>query len=223
MPQAGLHALTGVWCRKLFPSNEWLLAGLVIGNMAPDLDNFAVAAAFLSGSPTDGIHRGATHSLLVVAALTTTAVLWAHFTRRPRWKGYFIGLGFGLVMHVLLDLVGWFNGVEVLWPIAYQLNFWSGFTSPSWLGPVLDTAEFLSVGWYFGVLVRLAEEHGTDLVFVEATRRYIRLMLVFFVMAASAAMALPKLYLIVQGALYLFTLALALRVTFNFKKTLAAR
>jgi membrane-bound metal-dependent hydrolase YbcI (DUF457 family) len=28
-----------------------------------------------------------------------------------------LGLGIGILMHILLDLLVWFNGVEILWPI----------------------------------------------------------------------------------------------------------
>ena len=47
----------------------WLLLGIVLGNLLPDADNFAVAAATVAGLPTGGLHRTFTHSLFFVGAI----------------------------------------------------------------------------------------------------------------------------------------------------------
>jgi hypothetical protein len=57
MPQAGIHAIVGTLARKWMPQKEWLLLGVVLGNLFPDLDNLAVAYATLTGADTHGLHR----------------------------------------------------------------------------------------------------------------------------------------------------------------------
>ncbi|MBI3737939.1 MAG: hypothetical protein HY258_02715, partial [Chloroflexi bacterium] len=57
MPQAGIHAIVGAASRKWMPKKEWLLLGVVIGNLFPDLDNIAVAVATITKSSTEGLHR----------------------------------------------------------------------------------------------------------------------------------------------------------------------
>ena len=57
MPQNGLHAIVGIAARKWMPRREWLVLGVVLGNMFPDLDNIAVAYATLTKSDSHGLHR----------------------------------------------------------------------------------------------------------------------------------------------------------------------
>ena len=63
MAQAGLDGLAGMAVRKWTPGRTWLILGIVLGNLFPDLDNFAVAVATVTGLPTEGLHRTFTHSL----------------------------------------------------------------------------------------------------------------------------------------------------------------
>ena len=132
MAQAGIHGLVGMAVRKWTPSQEWLMMGIVLGNLLPDADNLAVAIATVARLPTEGLHRTFTHSLLTVAAIIIVfyAVAWA--AQRPRWGNLGLGLGLGVLMHILLDLLIWFNGVEILWPMPSWVNLWSGVTPPEW-------------------------------------------------------------------------------------------
>ena len=74
MAQAGIHGLAGMAVRKWTPSREWLMTGIVLGNLLPDADNLAVAVATVAGLPTEGLHRTFTHSLFTIAALKATFV-----------------------------------------------------------------------------------------------------------------------------------------------------
>jgi membrane-bound metal-dependent hydrolase YbcI (DUF457 family) len=130
MPQNGIHAMAGVAVRRWMPQREWLLLGVVLGNMVPDLDNLAVAYATLSGGDSHGLHRTFTHSLFTILTVLVGFYLVAALTRNWKWNNLGIGLGIGILMHILLDLVLWFNGVELFWPIRYELNFWRGFETP---------------------------------------------------------------------------------------------
>jgi len=133
MPQNGIHAMVGVAARKWMPNREWLLLGLVLGNMFPDLDNIAVAYATLTKADTHGLHRTFTHSLFTIAVMVALFYAIGAVTRNSKWNNFGMGFGAGILMHILVDLVAWFNGVELLWPIKYELNFWSWFTVPAWL------------------------------------------------------------------------------------------
>jgi hypothetical protein len=48
MPQNGLHAIAGIAVSQWMPQREWLILGVVLGNMFPDLDHIAVAYATLT-------------------------------------------------------------------------------------------------------------------------------------------------------------------------------
>ena len=122
MPQAGMHGLVGAISCKWIPKKEWLLLGLVLGNLFPDLDNIAVAVATLTKASTEGLHRTFTHSMFTIIILVIFFAILAGVTKNPRWTSFGYGMGAGALMHILLDLVIWFNGVEILWPIPYELN-----------------------------------------------------------------------------------------------------
>ena len=221
MPQAGLHAIVGTWARKWMPQKNSVLLGVVLGNMFPDLDNLAVAYATLTGSDTHGLHRTFTHSIFTILAIVILFYLVAALTRNQSWNNFGLGLGIGILMHILLDLILWFNGAELFWPIGYELNFWSWFTAPEWLKMILDTGEFLAFGLYFRLLGSLARRQNTDTerrgaikiwAYIEFAL-FILFTLLFFMNGAGG------LLYTIFGALYLVSLILAIVLTVRMRQT----
>ena len=41
MAQAGIHSMVGKAVRKWTPARKWLMLGIVLGNLLPDVDNAA--------------------------------------------------------------------------------------------------------------------------------------------------------------------------------------
>ena len=155
MAQAGIHGMIGLAVHKWVPDRQWLMLGVVLGNLFPDADNLAVAVATVANLPTEGLHRTLTHSILFVAAIVLIFYAIARIARRPRWGTLGLGLGIGVLMHILLDLLVWFDGVEILWPIPSWINLWGGFTPPEWWSKLMMPAEFL-----FFALFRRTVCHG---------------------------------------------------------------
>jgi LexA-binding, inner membrane-associated putative hydrolase len=221
MPQNGIHAIAGVAARRWMPKREWLLLGVVLGNMVPDLDNLAVAYATLTGGDSHGLHRTFTHSLFTMLTVLIGFYLVAALTRNWKWNNLGIGLGIGILMHILLDLVLWFNGVELFWPIRYELNFWRGFETPEWLGILLETGEFLGFGLYFLLLGSLARQLHTDTEHRSSTRIWMYTEFLLFVIFTAlffnlGAEGLPYT---VFGALYLLSAVVAVVITVRMRKT----
>jgi membrane-bound metal-dependent hydrolase YbcI (DUF457 family) len=203
------------------PKREWLLLGLVLGNMFPDLDNIAVAVATLTGGDTHGLHRTFTHSLFTVVAVVVLFYIIGTVARNQKWNNFGMGLGIGILMHILLDLVAWFNGVEILWPIKYELNFWAWFTVPAWLQVLLDTGEFLMFGLFFVLLGSLARKAATDSGRLLSLKvwSYVQFVLfVVFTLSFYLAPAVPLLHTIF-GALYLVSLIAAVVLTIQMRQT----
>lgn len=169
MAQAGLHGLAGLAVRRWTPEKRWLMLGIVLGNLAPDLDNVAVAAATLTGGSTEGLHRTFTHSLFTVAGIIVLGYLVAWLTKRRRWGNLGLGLGIGIVMHVLLDLLIWFNGVQILWPMPSWINLWGNVQPPEWWRQLMMPAEFLFFALFFWAFGRMARHSGTDAAFFGQT------------------------------------------------------
>lgn len=222
MPQNGLHALVGVAARKWMPKREWLLLGVVLGNMAPDLDNLAVAYATLTGGDTHGLHRTFTHSLFTIAAVFLLFYLLGAVMKNQKWNNFGLGFSVGIFMHILLDLAGWFGGVYVLWPIQFELNFWSWFTVPAWLNILLETGEFLMFGMYFLLLVSLSMKKGTNAEQRGTARTwaYIELVLFIVFMALFYSIGNQGLPYTIFGALYLLSIIVAMVTTTRMRNTI---
>jgi membrane-bound metal-dependent hydrolase YbcI (DUF457 family) len=221
MPQNGIHAIVGVATRKWMPNREWLLLGAVLGNMAPDLDNLAVAYATLTKADSHGLHRTFTHSLFTIVAMVVLFYIVAAVTKNQKWNNFGMGFGLGILMHILLDLVVWFNGVELLWPIHYELNFWSGFTIPPALQILLDTGEFLAFGLFFALLSSVANKHNTDQSRLGSLRIWMYVQFGLFVLFTLLFFFVPTLPLLytIFGALYLVSLIAAMIITIQMQKT----
>ncbi len=220
MPQAGIHGMVGVAFRKWMPKREWLLLGVVLGNLFPDLDNIAVAVATVAKTSTEGLHRTFTHSLFTVAALMILFFLVSLATKDGKWSNFGIGFGSGILMHILLDLFLWFNGVELFWPIRFELNFWSWFIMPGWLDKILMTGEFLAFGLFFLLLDSAGKRQGTDEAFLPKLRIYANIQFALFILFTIAAFVMGKGFSIIYGAFYLLSLFFAIAMTFRMKKTI---
>jgi len=221
VPQNGIHAIVGIAARRWMPIKEWLLPGLVLGNMLPDLDNLAAAYATLTGADTHGLHRTFTHSFFTIAAILVLFYMITSLTKNPKWRNFGLGLGIGILMHILLDLVAWFNGVELLWPIRYELNFWSWFTTPVWLKIFMDTGEFLAFGLFFSLLGSLAHRHKTDDASLSALRAWAYVQFSLFALFTFLFFFMPALPLLytIFGVLYLISSIAAIVLTVRMRQT----
>jgi len=224
MAQAGIHAIVGTLTRKWMPKKEWLLLGVVLGNLFPDLDNLAVAYATLTRADSHGLHRTFTHSLFTISAVLILFYLIASLTKNQKWNNFGIGFGIGILMHILLDLVLWFSGVELVWPIRYELNFWSWFTMPEWLKIILDTGEFLALGVYFLLLSSLARRQSTDPERQGSSKTwaYIEFSLFILFTVLFFGIGAKGLPYTIYGALYLLSLIIATVISIQMRKTVEA-
>ena len=223
MAQAGIHALVGAAVRRWSPqraSRDWLILGLILGNLLPDADNLAVAIATMRKLPTDGLHRTFTHSLITAFAIAAVFYLVGRAASQPRWGNLGLGLGAGILMHILLDLLIWFNGVEILWPIPSWVNLWSGVAPPPWFDKLMLSVEFLFFALYFLWLEATARRQGTDKDFANTLRAWIWVQGAFFLVFIVLVYTLSKGYLIPYGAVYLLSLGLAIGVTIRMRKTI---
>jgi membrane-bound metal-dependent hydrolase YbcI (DUF457 family) len=222
MAQAGIHSIVGMAVRKWIPNRKWLMLGVVLGNLLPDADNLAVAIATLAGRPTEGLHRTFTHSLFTIAAVVVAFCSFALITKRLHWGNLGVGLGIGIAMHILLDLLIWFNGVETLWPFPSWVNLWAGVTPPDWWNKLMMPVEFLFFALFFGLLYMTARKRGTDGGYLGTLRIWIGVQGALFVIFAVLVYTMEKGFLIPYGALYLLSLGLATGVTIRMRETIEA-
>ena len=222
MAQAGIHALVGAAVRKITPNREWLMLGIILGSIFPDLDNYTVAIATLAKLDTHGLHRTFTHSLFTILAAVVVFFLVAQARRQPRWTNLGLGIGVGIGLHIALDLLIWFNGVELLWPFGGWVNFWEGVKPPDWFAKLLDPAEFLFLALFFIWLARTARAHHKDVGFLGKLRWWTIAMLVFLVVFTPLAYLMTKGFLTIFGAIYLISLTAAFFIVIRMRQTIEA-
>ena len=222
MAQAGIHALVGAAVRRVSPSQEWLMLGILLGSIFPDLDNYLVAAATLAGLKTAGLHRTFTHSILAILAAILLFFIISLVRRQPRWTTLGLGIGAGIGLHILLDLLIWFNGVELLWPFGGWLNLWAGVTPPAWLSKLLDPAEFLFFALFFAWLANAARKNQTDQDFSGKLRLWMVAMLVLLVVFTPLAYLMSKGFMTIFGVFYLVSITAAFVITLRMRKTVEA-
>jgi len=223
MAQAGIHGLIGVAVRKWAPKAEWLVLGIVLGNLFPDTDNLAVAVATVAKLPIEGLHRTFTHSLFTIAALLAIFYVIAALTKKSRWNSLGIGLGIGLLMHILLDLLIWFNGVAVLWPIPTWINLWGGYTPPAWFDKFMLPVEYLFLALYSFLLYSLARKYQTDQDYQKMLLVWTILQAALFIVFTVLVYTMSKGFTTINGAVYLLSLFLAIGVTIRVRKTVEVR
>ena len=222
MAQAGIHGIVGVVARKWTPASEWLVLGIVLGSLLPDADNLAVAVATVTGSPTAGLHRTFTHSLFTVTAVIIVFQLIAILTKRPRLGNLGLGLGIGMIMHILLDLLIWFDGVQILWPLPMWINFWEGVTPPEWFEQLMMPVEMLFFALYFAGLAALAGRQGTDLGRVRGLKGWTAVQAILFLIFLVLVYTMESGFMTIYGAVYLLSLGVATVLTIQMRQTIEA-
>jgi hypothetical protein len=219
MAQAGMHGILGMVVRKIGSRKEWLSLGILLGSIIPDMDNVGVAVATLIKLPTTGIHRTLTHSVFLMVAVVVVCFLFGQLKKETRWSTLGLGLGLGMLLHSLLDLLLWFNGVAIFWPLPVWVNLWTNFTPPVWFMKFMDPAEFLFFAIYLWVLGSWARKAATDSGFMKVLQTWLILEIALFVIFTPLAYILSKGFQTIFGALYLFSLFMVFIVTIRMRKT----
>lgn len=220
MAQAGIHALVGVAACKVVPKREWFILGIILGSIFPDLDNYAVAIATVAKLNTSGLHRTFTHSLFAILVAMVLFFIVAQLLQQPRWANLGLGFGVGIAMHIGLDLLIWFNGVELLWPFGGWVNLWEGVKPPTWFATLLEPLELLFFALYFGWLGKAARAYGTNIDFLGTLRLWTMAMVVLLIVFTPLAFIMNRGFLISFGVVYLISITAAFVITIRMRQTI---
>jgi membrane-bound metal-dependent hydrolase YbcI (DUF457 family) len=222
MAQAGIHALLGAATRRIMPKRDWLMLGILLGSLFPDLDNYAVAIATVAKLNTHNLHRTFTHSLLAILIVVVVFVIVAQVSKQPHWANLGVGLGIGISLHIALDLLIWFNGVELFWPWGGWLNLWEGVKPPAWFAKLLDPAEFLFFALFFAWLAKVAQNHKTNSDFLRTLRFWMVAMFALLVIFTPLAYVMSKGFQTIYGVFYLVSITAAFVITIRMRQTVEA-
>lgn len=220
MAQAGIHGLVSVAIRKWLPASNGLMLGVVLGSLLPDADNLVVAVATIMKKSTEGIHRTATHSLITIIAVMAIFYIIGRLSKKQLWVGLGFGLGIGMLLHVLLDILIWFDGVAIFWPVSYHLNIWDKAAPPDWWNTLMNPLELGFIALFFLALNSMASKQNTDLKYLRTLRIWTIVEAVLFAIFLVLAYTMSKGFLTIFGAVYLLSLALAVGVSIRMRKTI---
>ena len=220
MAQAGIHGLVGTATRRWTPHQEWLMTGIILGSLFPDLDNFAVAAAILTSNSPEGLHRTFTHSLFLVLLIWGLALVYGRLTGKTRWRNLGVGLGIGILLHILLDLLVWFNSVHLLWPLPVWLNLWENVTPPAWWMQLMMPAEFLGFALFLGGLGWLARRQNSNTHSLRSLNVWTAVQFLLFLIFTVMVFTMESGFFTIYGGVYLLSLLLALGITLKMRQTI---
>ena len=223
MAQAGIHGLTGTAVRRWTPTKPLLMLGIVLGNLFPDLDNFAVAIATVTGGNVEGLHRTFTHSLFTVLGLWLLFFVVGAITKQDKWRHFGAGFAIGIIMHIILDIFIWFGHVQLFWPLAYDLNIWQQVTPPSWWMQLMMPAEFFFFALFFWVLATMAQNQETNLGSVRTVKIWTAVQMALFILFTILVYTLEQGFMTIYGATYLISLVLAWIIVIKLRQTIEWR
>ncbi len=229
MPHPGFHGVLALATRKTFSQKNWFALGLVFGSMIADADGYlqAFATIVLKMDPKladDTYHRTFTHTLFFPLGILLIFLLIHLFKREQNILNFGFGMALGsALLHSLLDILGFFDGVGILWPY-FSVNFWSNVHLSEIQKQLLRSVNFLAFGGFLWYLIALAQKTKTSLNYVATLKIYLYLQGLLFVVFIALAFILPfKTYNIIDGAVFLFVaFPNVLLATWKMRETIEA-
>jgi membrane-bound metal-dependent hydrolase YbcI (DUF457 family) len=210
MPQPGIHGVLALATRRTFSRRRWFALGLVFGALFPDTDGYAQAFGVLvqgiDNQTAEAVyHRTFTHTLFFPLAVLIVIDLVSFLRGGRDLRTFGLGLGIGMaLLHSMVDIIGWFDGVGLLWPL-WSVNLWERAILPEVIKNLLRAANFWAFLWYFIYLISLARKAGTDTAYLPNLRRWTTLQGALGVAFTALALFLPtRNYNVLDGAVFLF-------------------
>jgi membrane-bound metal-dependent hydrolase YbcI (DUF457 family) len=235
MAQTGLHGIVGAYVSRAVVRGRKDAAsgsaafGFVLGSILPDADFFAVVAVFPFNPhlAANYIHRTFSHSLIVITAIMLIGLL---ATRRAKSRALVLGLGAGMLAHVMLDILIWFSGVDLLWPLGFfglpsKVNLWSWVRLTALEGDLLAAADYAFLALFLGYLSVQAKRLGTDQSYLPVLSRLTWILVTVAAAFVVLAVVLPEgLYQVAHYGLFtLVFLPAVLYSVFRMRNTISAR
>ena len=229
MPQPGLHALLALAVRKRLSARRWFALGLVFGSLLPDADGYPQAFAILvqkmDAQAAEALyHRTFTHTLFFPLAVVIALYLISLVRGGGALRVFGYGLAVGMaLLHSVVDILGWFDGVGLLWPV-WSVNLWGWLDLPDLVLKLLRAGNFWAFAGYFAYLSALARKAGTNADNLPRLRRFTYAQLALAIIFTGLAFVLPfKTYNLPDGAVFLLlAFPNALWVTWWMRETIEA-
>lgn len=199
MAQFAVHVAVGIYSGDLCKGSKALRYALIIGNFVPDFDFIPMLLVYpFHPELARTIHRSASHTLFLPLLITLIALGLYLVKRKHTFKDWGIGLSIGMVTHIVLDILFWFDKVKVFWPVdiwsvSSEINIWKNWTPPTSLVLLIRAAaEFLCYSVLFYILRRRAHRFQVDTGVTHKLRLIERIALWVFGLFAVLVFFIPQ-------------------------------
>ena len=147
MAQAGLHAYISLKSKKWAPDKKFLFISFLLGSIIPDIDILftAIASYYIPlNQAIDIFHRTFTHSIISVSALYLIFLIIYEIKKNKLILNIAYGFTAGIIVHLLIDIVLWFNTIDLFWPLPVpKINLWFKFAVQNNIINILLALEFI--------------------------------------------------------------------------------
>ena len=228
MAQAGLHALISYQTKKIIPHEKHIMWGILFGSMLPDIDILIVAV----GSVFHGItlaeelfHRTFTHSFFTLIFIYLFFAILSELKKNPSIKTIGKGISIGMLIHYLVDIILWFNAIDLLWPLPVDsFNLWYFFSPSEKLFDFLLIMEFFCFRWYAWFLIKqhfnMPNKHSWIIKHLNSWKKIQTMLFISFIFLSFFSIPYFKLLF---GIAYIPSLIMALFSTYVSRDALESK
>lgn len=173
MAQAGIHGYIGLIVAQRMPNPRRFRLGFILGSVLPDADILLAGPAGLVGLSADDFHRTFSHSVFTAAGVAAAFFLIGRLRKSHDWTRMGLGLSLGMMAHMFVDLLLWFRGLQIFWPLPWQASIWHGMHElPDWWIRFELSGEFACFAVFFAVLGSLARRRQTNVDYLSSLWRW---------------------------------------------------
>lgn len=209
MPHPGFHGVIALAARRVFTGRHWFALGLVFGSMLPDADGYPQAFAVIAQGmdprlADETFHRTFTHTLFFPLAIALIFLVIHLFRKDRSLLNFGLGMAAGAaILHSLVDILGFFDGVGLLWPL-WSINLYANVHLSDHQIQMLRSVNFLAFALYLWYLSSIAKKQNTNSGYAPRVRNYGIMQAGLFAVFFALTFVLPfKTYNTVDGAVFL--------------------
>ena len=149
MAQIGLHTLISLKIRRYLPKQNYFFTFFLIGSILPDTDIIiaGILSFFTSIEYSVAVaHRTFSHSIITTTFLYLCLITLSEFKGNKNIRVIANGIALGIISHILIDLLFWFEGIKLFWPLPIsEVNIWKHlpFQIPEFFHNLMFLLEFV--------------------------------------------------------------------------------
>tara|TARA_B100001146_G_scaffold213638_1_gene214184 strand:- start:123 stop:803 length:681 start_codon:yes stop_codon:yes gene_type:complete len=225
MAQAGLHAYISLKSKKWVPDKKFLFISFLLGSIIPDIDILfsAIASYYMPlNKAVEIFHRTFTHSLISVAALYLIFLIIYEIKKNELILNIAYGLTAGIIFHLLIDIVLWFNTIDLFWPLPIpKINLWFKFTIQNNIINTLLALEFIFFRLFASKLIDIIiNKPLNNAYYIKYLGYWMKIEIILFILFIISIQIIPSFSLIVFGIFYIPSLLMLIFSTWNLRDSI---